>query len=208
MKIAVFGATGSVGRHVVRQAEGLGHEVTALVRDPVKLNDESVAVVQGDVLDPVAVRDAVDGQEAVIVVLGAGRRGGVRGPGTRVIIDAMRDAGVQRLIVQSTLGVGDSRPNLPPVWRYLMFGLLLRPAYADHVEQEQHVRDSGLRWTIVRPAAFTDGPRTGVYRHGFGPDAEDLSSKISRADVADFLLGQLTSPSYVHRTPGLSYARP
>lgn len=207
MKIAVFGATGTVGRHVMEQAAEQGHEVTAFLRDPMKLTRRGVRTVQGDVLDSAPVRTAVDGQDAVIVTLGAGRRGGVRGPGTRIIIEAMKDAGVQRLIVQSTLGVGDSRPNLTPVWRYLMFGLLLRPAYADHVEQEQHVRASGLQWTIVRPAAFTDGPRTGVYRHGFGPSTAGLTSKISRADVAEFVLDQLTSSTYVHQAAGLSYAK-
>ena len=76
---------------------------------------------------------------------------------------------------------------------------------ADHLEQEQHVRDSGLDWTIVRPAAFTDGERTGQYRHGFAAQAEGLTLKISRADVADFMMRQLRSLDYLRKTPALSY---
>lgn len=112
---------------------------------------------------------------------------------------------VGRLIVQSTLGVGDSRGNLTFFWKYLMFGALLRKAYADHVEQERLTRASGLDWTIVRPAAFTDGPRTGDYLRGFGPD-ERSSVKISRADVAEFVVQQLTDSTWLHRTPAQAYA--
>jgi uncharacterized protein YbjT (DUF2867 family) len=86
-----------------------------------------------------------------------------------------------------------------------MFGLLLRQAYADHVLQEEYVMKSDLDWTIIRPAAFTDGPRTGVYQHGFSGAAEGLTLKISSADVADFLLWQLAEDTYLHKTPGLSY---
>lgn len=207
MKIVVFGATGTIGRQVVEQALQQGHDVTAFVRDPAKVQRSDVRAVQGDVHDAAAVRTAVQGQDAVIVALGAGRKGGVRGPGTRTIIAAMKAAGVDRLIVQSTLGVGDSRPNLTVMWKYLMFGLLLRPAYADHVEQERYTRVSGLDWTIVRPAAFTDGPRTGTYRHGFGPHDTTVSVKISRADVAEFILKQLDNSEYLHQTPGLAYAK-
>jgi putative NADH-flavin reductase len=86
-----------------------------------------------------------------------------------------------------------------------MFGMLLRKAYADHELQESYVRNSNLQWTITRPAAFTDGPRTGNYRHGFSADAKGLTLKISRADVADFLLKQLSDLSYLRKTPGQSY---
>jgi putative NADH-flavin reductase len=86
-----------------------------------------------------------------------------------------------------------------------MFGLLLRRAYADHVMQEEHVKNSDLDWTIVRPGAYTDGERSGDYRHGFPATATDLKLKISRADVADFMLNQLEDDSYLHMTPGISY---
>ncbi|WP_280414749.1 NAD(P)-dependent oxidoreductase [Nocardia carnea] len=206
MRIAIFGATGTLGRHIVDQALERGYEVTALTRNAARISrvHERLHIVEGDVLDPGAVERAVTGQDAVVVALGNGRKGVVRAEGTRTVIEAMNRAGVKRLICQSTLGAGDSRGNLNFVWKYIMFGLLLRPAYADHQQQESYVRASDLDWTIVRPSAFTDGPRTGTYRHGFGPDVTGLDLKIARADIADFLLDQVTDRTYVHRAPGLS----
>ncbi|BAW10420.1 NAD(P)-dependent oxidoreductase [Nocardia seriolae] len=206
MKVAIFGATGTIGRHVVARALAAGHEVTVLTRNPANIAapHERLRVEVGDVLDPAAVERTVIGQEAVIVTLGAGRKGVVRAEGTRRIIEAMDRTGVKRLICQSSLGVGDSRGNLNFVWKYVMFGMLLRQAYADHVQQEQYVLASDLDWTIVRPSAFTDGPTTGKYRRAFPATETGLALKISRADIADFLVEQLTDETYVRRTPGIS----
>ena len=156
-------------------------------------------------MDPATVERAVSGHDAVLCSLGAGLKGKVRSEGTRNIIRAMENAGVRRLICQSTLGVGDSRGNLNAYWKTIMFGLLLRRAYADHVSQETYVMQSCLDWIIVRPAAFTDGNRTGEYRHGFPGTDKTTTLKISRADVADFMLKQLVDDTYLHKTPGLSY---
>ena len=207
MRVLVFGATGSVGRHVVEQGLSRGHDVTAFVRDPSGLDAgrAGLTVFRGDVLDAPSVEGAVRGQEAVLCCLGAGRKGGIRSEGTRNIIRAMEEAGVRRLVCQTTLGVGESSDNLDFFWRHVMFGLLLRGAFADHEQQEAHVKGSDLDWTIVRPAAFTDGGRTGAYRHGFSPTKEGLRLKISRADVAEFMLDQLTDETYLRQTPGLSY---
>lgn len=140
-----------------------------------------------------------------MVALGAGRSAGIREAGTRTAVAAMQEAGVDRLVCVSTLGAGESRANLDFVWKRLMFGLLLRKAYADHQRQEQVVRSSGLAWTLVRPGAYTDGPRTGRYRHGFGADATGLTFKVSRADVAHFVLDAVTGDRYVGSPAGLSY---
>ncbi|MFC4127656.1 NAD(P)-dependent oxidoreductase [Nocardia rhizosphaerae] len=206
MRIAVFGATGTLGRHIVEHALKQGHEITALTRDASRVGSTSadLRVIEGDVLDPAAVERCVTGQDAVLVALGNGRKGVVRAEGTRTVIAAMQRTGVQRLICQTTLGVGDSRPNLNFVWKYVMFGMLLRPAYADHVEQEEYVRASGLDWTIVRPSAFTDGPATGTYRRGFPATETGLALKISRADIADFMLQQLTDHTYLHQATAIS----
>ena len=206
MKIIVFGATGTVGKLVVQQALEQGHQVTAFTRDPAKVErrHERLTVVGGEVTDVSSVASAVAGHDAVIVALGGGRKGGVRAPGTKTVVEAMGATGVRRLIVQSTLGAGDSRGNLNFFWKRIMFGMLLREAYADHQEQERIVMDSDADWTIVRPGAFTDGPRTGDYRHGFGPD-EKSRMKIARSDVADFLLAQLTDDGYRRSTAALSY---
>lgn len=206
MHIAVFGATGSVGRPTVEQALAAGHRVTAFTRDRTRigLDHERLTVVEADAFDVDRTAPALAGVDAVVVAIGAGAKGAVRGPGTGAIIEAMRRAGVRRLICQSTLGAGDSRPHLNFWWRFVMFGLLLRRAYADHEDQEARVEASDLDWTLVRPAAFTDGPRTGVYQYGFGDDAR-ITLKISRADVADFLISQLTDDRYLRRAVSLSY---
>ncbi len=208
MKLIVFGATGSVGRHLVEQALSRGHRVTAFARRPDALEPMHHHCLDrraGDVLDRAAVADAVPGHDAVLVALGAGRKGTVRSIGTRHVVQSMSDSGVRRLLCLSTLGAGDSRPLLNFFWKRIMFGLLLRAAYADHEAQEACVRQSGLDWTIVRPAAFTDGPATGAYRHGFTALAPDLMLKISRADVADFVLRQVADDTYLRAAPGLSY---
>ena len=206
MKITVFGATGTVGRRIVDRALLQGHDVTAFARNAasVALSHPRLSVIEGDVLIASDVLCAVAGQDAVIVALGAGRNGTVRSVGTQNVVNAMKRQGVTRLIVQSTLGAGDSRPALNFFWKRIMFGLLLRPAYADHQRQEEIVASSGLDWTLVRPSAFTDGPATNRYQHGFAPTLKGLALKISRADVASFILKQLTDQTYLRRAASLS----
>ena len=207
MNLVIFGSTGSIGHQLVVQALEQEHTVTAFARNPAKIEIEhaNLTAVQGDALDSASVEKAVDGQDAVLCALGAGAKGAIRSDGTRIIVRAMEKAGVSRFVCLSTLGVGSSRSNLNFFWRHIMFGLLLRRAYADHITQEDHVKESRLDWTIVRPGAFTDGNRTGVYRHGFPGTDKTIEGKISRADVADFMLKQLTDRTYIHETPGLSY---
>ena len=207
MKVIIFGASGSIGRNLVSQALEQGHAVTAFVRDPAgfDIRHDNLSIALGDVLEATSVQKAVAGHDAVMCSIGAGRKGGVRAEGTRNIIAAMKANGVRRLICQSTLGIGESWNNLNAFWKYLMFGLFIRPAYLDHVEQEKLVRESGLDWSIVRPAAFIDGELTGQYRHGFPANVNDTKLEISRADVADFMLKNLVDNTYLHKTPGLSY---
>jgi putative NADH-flavin reductase len=210
MKIIIFGATGSIGRHLVDQALMHGHNVTAFARNPAALTQDhpNLKRFAGDALDAAAVDDAVQGHDAVLVALGAGRKGGIRSAGTKNVIDGMQRHGVRRLVCETTLGAGDSRAVLNFFWKRLMFGLLLRPAFADHQLQEAHIRDSDLDWVIVRPAAFTDGPATNVYKEGFPATEQNLTFKISRADVAGFMLRQIADNTYLRQTPGLSYAKP
>jgi putative NADH-flavin reductase len=125
MRILIFGSTGSVGRQLVEQALAQGHVVTAFARDPAKLDIKhaNLRVVQGDVMDFASVEKAVQGQEAVLCSIGAGRKGTVRSKGTRHIVRAMESAGVRRFICQTSLGVGDSWGNLNFFWKYIMFGI-------------------------------------------------------------------------------------
>jgi putative NADH-flavin reductase len=208
MKVIIFGSTGSVGQQLVKQALELGHEVTAFARNPVKLTqieNTRLQAFEGDVMQPAQVTYAVKGHDVVLCALGAGRKGTVRATGTKHIVEAMQENGVKRLICQTTLGNGDSKGNLNFFWKYVMFGWFLKDAYLDHEQQEQHIFNSDLDWTIVRPAAFTDGKMTGHYKHGFGADDKKVRLKISRADLALFMLMQVTDDRYVKKTPGLSY---
>ncbi|MEM6255997.1 MAG: SDR family oxidoreductase [Cyanobacteria bacterium P01_D01_bin.156] len=209
MKLVIFGATGTVGAHVVQQALEQGHTVTAFVRNRTKLDIQhsQLSFAQGDVMDASAVEQAIRGQDAVICVLGSGKqlKSTIRSEGTQRIIQAMEKVGVRRLICQSTLGTGDSWSNLDFYWKYVMFGFILRHVFADHERQEALVRNSNLDWTIVRPSAFIDGPRTGSYRHNFPSTDRSITLQISRADVADFILKQLSDQSSLHKAPSLSY---
>jgi uncharacterized protein YbjT (DUF2867 family) len=205
MNITIFGATGTIGRLVVDQALADGHDVTAFTRDAARVTakHDRLQVVEGDVTDPAACLPAVKDADAVVVVLGAGRKGEVREAGTRAVVAAMKQAGGGRLVCQSTLGIGSSRPHLNLWWKYVMFGALLRPAYADHVRQERVVEESDLDWTIVRPSAFAD-QSPGPVRHGFAGSESGLRLKIARADVAAFLLGQLEDETYLRRAVSVS----
>jgi putative NADH-flavin reductase len=156
-------------------------------------------------MDLDSVERAIQGHDAVLSSLGAGLKGTIRSEGTRIIIRAMEKANVRRFISQSSLGVGDSRNNLNLYWKYIMFGMLLRRAYADHGLQEQFIKESTLDWTIVRPGALKEGERTGKYRHGFPANVKDITLEISIPDVADFMVRQLQDDTYRYAAPGLSY---
>ncbi len=208
MKLLIFGATGGVGRQLVEQALEQGHTVTAFARNPAKLDikHENLKIVQGDVMDFASVERAMQGQEAVLTALGSPplKNTSVRSEGTRQIIRAMEKAGLQRFVSLSTLGAGHSWEILPLKYK-ILFRTLLRKAFAAHEDQENYIKQSQLDWTIVRPGAFANGDHTGQYRHGFPATDKTIKAKISRADVADFMLKQLSDDTYVRKTPGVSY---
>lgn len=210
MKVIVFGSTGTVGKHIVAQSLEKGFQVTAFCRDASKLahlQHTNLQFMEGDVFQLEEVKAAVIGHDAVCIALGSGknRKSVVRSVGTQHILTAMKESGVKRLICQSTLGTGDSNQNLNFFWKRIMFGWFLKQVFLDHELQEQYVKASDLTWTIVRPGAFTDGERTGNYLHGFAPTDKSTKLKISRKDVADFIVKELASSQYVFQTPGLSY---
>jgi putative NADH-flavin reductase len=209
MKLLIFGATGGTGRKLVELALEQGHKVTAFARNPAALDYQhpNLQVVQGDVMELASVERAMPGQEAVLSALGApaSQKAPVRSEGTRNIISTMEKAGVRRLICQTTLGMGDSRELLPFSYKYLIVPFILRSAFADSERQESYIKQSHLEWTIIRPAALTNGQPTGVYRHGFAVGDKGLKMKISRADLANFILKQLADHSYLYQTPGVSY---
>lgn len=209
MNVIIFGSTGNTGRQVVTQALEQGHQVTAFARSAEKLGlrHENLRVVQGDVLDFPAVEAAVAGQDAVICTLGAPPRdkNHLRERGTENILRAMENTGVRRLVAQSTVGIGDSHDALPFHMKYILVPLLLGRAFADHAKQEERIRESQADWTIVRPAALKEGKYTGSYQVDYTADNHNVTSNISYADTAEFMLKQLADSTYVHRTPSLSY---
>jgi len=208
MRIIIFGSTGSIGQQLVAQALESGYSVTAFVRNAEKLKaiqNKNLQLSQGDVLNYFSVLEAVKGHDAVLCSLGAGRKGIVRSKGTENIINSMKQSGIRRLICQSTLGAGDSIGNLNFFWKQIMFRWVLKEALVDHELQEQHVMSSHLDWTIVRPGAFINGNATANFHHGFDSTDKSIKLKISRADVAFFMLKQLQTNTYLRKTPGLSY---
>ena len=146
------------------------------------------------------------GQDAVLCALGMPlmNKDGLRAAGTRNIIDAMQACHVRRLICLSSFGVGDSYAFLPISYRYLVAPLVLRHVLADHERQETYIRDSDLDWTIVRPANLTGGPATGVYLQDTLRPHRRLEMKVSRADVAAYMLEHLDG-RHLRQAPYLSY---
>jgi putative NADH-flavin reductase len=209
MKIVIFGAAGGTGRDVVEQALEQGHEVTAFDRHPAALTIKhpKLTLVQGDIFNAEQVEAAVIGQDAAVSVLGVGPQVTlpVCSMGTKNIVEAMQKHGVKLFICQSAFAVaaldGEWR-EVPWMAMILPFFPKVKAMFADKIRQEQFVRQSNLDWVIVRPAQLTNGPKTGRYRVGeplfIGPNA-----KISRADVADFILHQLGDKTYYHHVPRL-----
>lgn len=204
MKLAVFGATGGTGRQIVEQALAQSHTVAALVRDPAKLplQNEGLTLIQGNVLDRAAVDRTVAGAGAVFISLGntSNNPNQVVSQGTEVIVAAMQAAGVKRLIVITSLGVGDSKDQVPFFFKALM-ATAMRGVFQDKEAQEKLVKESGLDWTIIRPGGLTNGPATGVYRAGL---ERTIGGQVARADVAAFALSQLASDEYLHKTPAIA----
>lgn len=209
MKIVVFGASGGTGIEIVRQALDAGHEVTAFVRDPGKMNIQHahLNILQGDILDAVAVNKAVAGQEAVVSALGPSRPPvpGMMETAAKNIVEAMNQAGIRRLI--STTGAGvRAEQDQPQLIDHLIKGLLTLLAsevLKDSAANVAVIRASDLDWTVVRYPRLTDGPLTGKYRVGYL--GKDSGTQISRADGAHFILQELANAKYVRQMPVISY---
>ncbi|MEQ1503645.1 MAG: SDR family oxidoreductase [Myxococcota bacterium] len=206
-RLLVFGATGGTGRHLVAQALAAGHTVTAFVRDAGRLEPHPrLRIALGDaVTQPEEVAAAVPGHDVVLCSIGAPalKAAGTRARATANIVAAMQAAGVRRLVIQSTFGVGETWAHLPMIMRYAVVPLYLARTFADHEAQERIVRASGLDWTIARPPHLHDGARTAT-RVGFAPDDRSVRMNIARADVAAFLLSQVDDDRWLHQAPAIA----
>jgi putative NADH-flavin reductase len=162
-------------------------------------------VAQGDVLDPSAVRAAVEGMDAVLSALGTGanmKPTTLLSEGTGVILEAMASAGVPRLICLTSGGVIED-PTEPLLFRLVM-RRMLRHIFEDQRRLEERVRGSYCDWTIVRPPRLLDGPRTGRYRIEVEKPVP-RGHEINRADVADFMLRELGARQFVGRAVAIGY---
>lgn len=200
MKVIVFGATGGSGRAAIKWLLQARHEVTAFVRTAPATDHsdwQRVRVVCGDVMRLEQVTAAVAGHDAVVVALGirenpflvrlrgpARTPGDVRSAGTRNVIAAMHACGVERLTVQSTYGLGETRARLRWLDR-AFFDLVLKPQIDDTVQQEAEVTGSGLAWTLVRPVHLTDAPEPALPHASCSGDIVDYT--VSRDSVGRYL---------------------
>jgi len=207
MQLALFGGTGRTGQQVVAQALAAGHTVTALMRNPARLNTSNpqLAVVAGDVQDAAQVAAAMRGAQAVISVLGPTGNEPLFevSAGMAHILAAMEAQGARRLIVSLGAGVADPHDR-PQAFHRVMNFLVRRMAryvYEDMRRVDGLVRASGLDWTIVRVPMLTDGPRTGHVKAGYV--GQGLGPRVSRADLADFMLRQLADQTYLRQAPAI-----
>ncbi len=201
MKILVIGAAGKTGEALVKQALAEGHTVTAFVHDAKGFEGPGAEVIEGDVLDAAVVERAVEGQDAVLDALGGHtpwKKTTLETNAARNLIEAMHKHGVKRLMVISAIGVGGTGDLVPSWYEHLIVPTLLRGVIKDKEQMEPVVEASGLEWTLVRPGHLVDGERTGVVKM-FEPGSGETAHKITRADLAAWMLEQLRSGSYLRQ---------
>jgi putative NADH-flavin reductase len=209
MRLAVIGATQGIGLELTRMALEAGHEVTVLVRNPAKLSlaHAGLRVLTGDARDLASAAAVSAGQDAVCLCIGVPptrKPVQVFSQSTEAFLAALGEGPAPKLVVVTGLGTGDSKGHGGFFYDKLLNPLLLGTIYADKDRQEDLLKASSAEWLIVRPGFLTDGPRTGQYRV-----VNDLTGitagKISRRDVADFILNQVAHPTQFHQTPLLTY---
>ena len=209
--VLIIGASRGIGLETVKAAVKAGNSVRALARSArrIPVDHPKLEKIAGDALDMNTVKGALTGVDAVIQSLGVSA-----GPeiifeptrlfskATQVLVTAMEQAQVKRLICVTGFGAGDSRDRggfLYSIASHLLLGRI----YDDKDVQERIVRRSKLAWVIVRPVILTNGPKTKAYRALINPRSWTCGF-ISRADVADFLVKQIDSDAFLHKTPVLT----
>lgn len=210
MKLLIIGGTGGTGKELIKQALEQGYNVTALVRNPekVKITHQNLTLIKGDVLDFDKIQEVVAGQDAVLSALGHKRffiKTNILSEGTRNIIHAMEKHKVNRFICVTSLGINDSRFKLGLYYTLFVIPFIIFFYFLDKAKQEKLIRSSSLNWTIVRPGQLTNGRKRGKYKHGANVGNYILTKMISRADVAHFMLTQLSDTTYLKKTPGVIY---
>ena len=208
--VLIVGASGGTGRELVRQALERGYSVTAFIRDPSRLRIEHprLSVIRGDVLDADSVETAVRGQEAVLSALGHKRflyPTRILSEGTRNILQAMETHRVSRFICETSLGIGGSAGRMGLYYTFFVIPVILPFYFWDKTRQERIIAASDTEWVIVRPGVLTNGAGRDRYRHGRRVGSFLWTVRISRADVADFMLNQLESDRYLRSAAGVCW---
>lgn len=211
MGLTVFGATGGIGKEIVRQGLAAGHQVTAVVRDPARLTvaGEGLDVLAAGLDDPEALQPAVAGRDAVFSGIGPRtmKQMGVASGLTRVILRALDTEGVRRFLAVSAAPLGPVPENETFFLRCIatpMNSRVLRKHYDDLRITENDLRSSATDWTSVRPPKLVDTPVTGVYRTAVGANLRG-GSKIGRADVAHAMLAMVDDPGTLKQAVGVAY---
>jgi putative NADH-flavin reductase len=201
LRLIVFGATGATGRQVIDRALAAGHVVTAFARDTA-FEHEGVKVIHGNVLDQPGVTAAIRGHDAVFSGLGTKpwKHEDICSQGTRVIAAGMKEAGVKRIVVISSQGVGDSSVG---TFAKPFVSLFLGKSFRDKAVMEDELAATDLEWTIVRPGMLTNGKSRGTWRAG--EHGELAGGMISRADVAAFTLRELADNTWLRKRPSVAW---
>ena len=209
MNIIIFGASGLTGQQLTKQALEKGFRVTAFVRNPEKLSiaHPNLQLFTGNVTDAKAVSTAIKGHDAVLCALGAKspfKNDPSLTEGVNNIVSAMVSGHIDRLIYLSFLAVREHRQELGFIVHRIM-PMMMQKVIEDHENKERIITKSELNWTIVRAPKLTNSMRTGAYRHGVHLLPRGLMSKISRADLAGFMLSELEKNVYVRQKPRIMY---
>ena len=201
MHLVVLGATGRTGRLVVEQALAADHTVTALVRSPEKLamHSSNLRAITGEATDPSAVAQALEGADAAISTLGGS--GSVIADSTSAIVAAAGQTGVRRVVVLSSWLV--DRDHIGAVTR-LLTGLAMGSVIRDKRAGEQELRQSDLDWTIAYASTLTDAPARGSVAVLAEDARRGLSHRISRADVAAWLVVAAAEDQPSRRSVGIT----
>jgi putative NADH-flavin reductase len=201
VKILVLGAAGGVGRLIVRQALARGHNVTAFVRHTGNADLKGAIVVHGDVLDGQALSNALPSQDAVVYAIGVKSTGRTTlfSQSTKLLLTTMEQRHVERLVCITGIGAGESKGHGGFLYDHFIFPLFTKNRYADKELQEQLIRQSSLDWTIVRPAPFSEGRPSAAFQV-LSEVGNTVLRKISRAEVASFVLDELETRRYLRKT--------